>query len=216
MKTTKLIALLGCAILAVSCQKSDGPEKSGEDYPRTYLYAGLEQHESKYYRWEGGTNFTELPGISFPEYYDDAEIETAIIDYYDLFFPFLEFTFESDSLMRVVSRAVDGFPALDTITPYINNEIYYVFGEAGPGIPYAWYPDKDGSTIENRGFAYNFNYYDNFQAQREYFALTITEAARLEKTEQELLEEIVSTHDQWIQPADTIQLKLFEVVFDLE
>lgn len=216
MKTIKFFALLLCVLYSTSCQKSEGPEKSGDDYPRTYAYAGLELHASKYYRWEGGTNFTELAGVSFPESYDDAEMEQSIVEYYDLFYPFVEFTLENDTLLGVVTREADGFPALDTTIQYVDNGTSFVFGNMELGTPYTWLVKDNPSRIESPGSASNFNYYDNFYQMRDYFAYYITEGTRLEKTEQEQLEEIVAANQQWLQPSDTIQLKLFEVVFDLK
>jgi hypothetical protein len=215
MKTVKLFTLALCALYLMACEKERGPEKTL--YPQTYVYAGIETHPSKYYQWNGGNSFTELPDVQFPEYYDDAEFEKFITEVYDLFYPFLEFSLESDSLMRLKSRETEDFPALDTTTSYQNtgNALLFLETEIGDQ-PYTWYFSDDFSRIKSRGYVYNYTYYNTYFDRRDYFAMSIEEGTRLEKTEMELLDLIVAENQNLLQPNDTIQLKLFEVVHELQ
>ncbi|MEZ4994447.1 MAG: hypothetical protein R2824_28765 [Saprospiraceae bacterium] len=86
MKTIKLLTLALCALYLMSCEKARGPEKTL--YPQTYVYAGVTMHPSKYYQWNGGNSFTELSDVQFPEYHDHAELEDAVTEVHDLFYPF--------------------------------------------------------------------------------------------------------------------------------
>lgn len=215
MKTIKLFTLVLCACYLMACEKERGPEKTL--YPQNYVYAGVELHPSKYYRWEGGNAFTELPGVVFPEDYSDAILENDINEYYELFFPILQFTLENDTLFRVITRETDDYPEIDTTGIYTTQgNLLTFFDRDTTAIPYPWHLNSDLTRLESRGYGYHFNYYDSFQEERTYSYGTISEGDRLDKTEMELLDQIVQDIPYGLQPNDTIQLKLFEVILELE
>lgn len=216
MKTIKLCVLVSCALYLVSCQKSKGLEKSGGDYPKHFIYSGLAVHDSKYYRWEGEDTFTEISDVEFPDEVSADGVENSIREYYDEFYFNLELTLESDTTLRFKAIETEDNPAIDTILNYQDYGSYIALFEEFTTDPYTFYFNDESNSLDSRGHSYNFNFYDDFHERRDYWSLHISEGDRRDKTEAELLQEIVTSWSQFIQPKDTIQLKLFEVVHTLE